>query len=237
MYSPTSHARGVCVIPPTTWSWLQVAILQMTGSPTTGAPTEIPTPAPTGAPTEIPTPAPTTAYPSATPTVGGVAHSGDIRIVDTNDDPLELSTGTYPVTTSVSGDVNVGNNPGLRTLGNAFPRLTRVDGVVTFWGNDNLATLGTAFPVLVELGTSANNNYGRSLVLANNPTLRTLGSAFASLRRISGTVYFNNNPLLTNFEALRNVECHGGMAVDQGWGNPSVYCQGCPAWFLAKPQC
>ena len=75
--------------------------------------------------------------------------------------------------------------------GAAFPRLTRVGGYLCIMGNRNLATLGTAFPVLGEFGT---HSTGISLFVYNNAALRSLGTAFASLRRIPGTLLFNEIP-------------------------------------------
>ena len=194
-------------------------------SPSSSEPTNSPTQPPTGSPT---TSTPTTS-PTSSPTVAGVAHSGDITIASSTD-PAVLSTANYPVTTSVIGYLLVQRNPGLSTMGNAFGRLVGVEGQLQIESNNALTTLGAAFPVLVELGTAGN---GISLYVHENPALVTLGTAFASLRRISGTLFINNNRLLTNFEALRQLECHGGVYNNDPWRS----CMGCPAWLLALPQC
>ena len=159
--------------------------------------------------------------------------------------PSIYTTGTYPVTTSVAGYLEFAHNPGLATLEHAFPRLTRVGQCIEIKNNPNLATLGgAAFPVLDELGAMSYGSQpnGASLIVQDNPALRSLGSAFASLRRLDGTLYFVNNPLLTDFEALRNLECHGGAwQSSMGQYNRShsniANCQGCPGWLLAKPRC
>ena len=167
-----------------------------------------------------------------------MAHTADMGIYYSTD-PAVLSTGIYPITTSVGGRLHISSNPGLTTAENAFPRLTRVQercAPTCAWSglnielNDNLATLGNAFPALVELGSDRN---GIALSVSGNSALTTLGSAFASLRRIPGRHRFQNNPLLTDFEALRNVECHGGIFQNF----PTPYCQNCPAWLLALPRC
>ena len=125
-----------------------------------------------------------------------------------------LSDRDYLVTTSVTGSLTIDSNAGLTTAGAAFPRLTRVGGYLCIMGNRNLATLGTAFPVLGEFGT---HSTGISLFVYNNAALRSLGTAFASLRRIPGTLLFNDNPLLTDWEALRNLTCHGSPYYSSGW--------------------
>ena len=67
----------------------------------------------------------------------------------------------------------------------------------------------------------------------NNPALTTLGTAFESLTSLAGQIYFNLNPLLTDFEALRNLRCHGGV-----WeNNPASFCVGCPSWLINLPRC
>ena len=176
--------------------------------------------------TATPTPAPTTVAPTtAVPTVAGVASSGDMRIYHSTD-PAVLSTGTYPVTTSVGGYLQIDTNPGLTTMVDAFPRLTRVEQYLQIDSNANLDALGNAFPVLVELGTDSN---GASLRVYNNAALQGFGTAFASLRRIPGTLYIQNNPLLTDWEALRHLECHGGVYQN----SPTSHCQNCPTWLLA----
>ena len=148
-------------------------------------------------------------------------------------DPARLSTSNYPILTSVSGRIYIAGNPGLTTYDNAFPRLTRIGTYLHLSSNPAVTTLGDAFPVLVELGTDGQPGAyggGISLYLVSHERLTTLGTAFASLRRIRGALYINGNPLLTDFEALRNLECHGGPF------QPST-CQGCPGWLLAKPRC
>ena len=74
---------------------------------------------------------------------------------------------------------------------------------------------------------------GVSLYIWGNPALVTLGTAFRSLRRIPGTLVICGSPLLTDFEALRNLTCHGGVYQN----NPSAYCHNCPGWLLSKPWC
>ena len=162
--------------------------------------------------------------------MAGVTHSGYMGI-SSSTDPAVLSTGTYPATTRVDGVLSIDSNPGLTTLDGGFPRLTRIEMDLYIGNNRNLVTLGNAFPVLVEPGTSGGR--GVSLYVQSNLALQSLGTAFASLRRIPGTLYVINNPLLTDWEALRNLECHGGAYQN----NPALYCVGCPAWLLAKPQC
>ena len=203
--------------------------LGASSAPTTATPTPAPT---TVAPTTATptTAAPTTVAPTtAVPTVAGVASSGDMRIYHSTD-PAVLSTGTYPVTTSVGGYLQIDTNPGLTTMVDAFPRLTRVERYLQIDSNANLDALGNAFPVLVELGTDSN---GASLRVYNNAALQGFGTAFASLRRIPGTLYIQNNPLLTDWEALRHLECHGGVYQN----SPTSHCQNCPTWLLAKPRC
>ena len=169
---------------------------------------------------------PAAATTTAAPTVAGVAIGPNVLISSDTD----MSTGLYPVATSVAGHLHIHTNPGLTTMDNAFPRLTRIDWHLQIDTNANLGTLGDAFPVLVELGT---NSGGISLYVHTNAALQSLGTAFASLRRIPGTLYFDTNPLLANFDALSNLECHGGAYNN----DPATYCQGCPAWLLAKPRC
>ena len=161
--------------------------------------------------------------------MAGVTHSGYMGI-SSSTDPAVLSTGTYPATTRVDGVLSIDSNPGLTTLDGGFPRLTRIEMDLYIGNNRNLVTLGNAFPVLVEPGTSGGR--GVSLYVQSNLALQSLGTAFASLRRIPGTLYVINNPLLTDWEALRNLECHGGAYQN----NPALYCVGCHAWLLAKPQ-
>ena len=135
-----------------------------------------------------------------------------------------------PATTSVGGYLDIDSNPGLATMDDGFPRLTRIGEYLNIRSNANLVTLGTAFPVLVELGTSG---HGISLYVHSNVALTSLGSAFASLRRIPGTLRFYINPLLTDWEALRNLDCHGGVHAN----NPADSCHNCPTWLLNKPRC
>ena len=175
-----------------------------------------------------------------------MAHTADMGIYYSTD-PAVLSTGTYPITTRVGGYLEIYLNPqshlqgGLTTLDDGFPRLSYVEQHVDIRANPYLVTLGDAFPALVHIGTENSPNFvggftsatGMSLYVNGNPLLQSLGSAFASLRRIPGTLRIEDNPLLTDFEALRNLECHGGAYLN----NPARYCQGCPTWLLAKPQC
>lgn len=207
-----------------------------TSSTPTAPPSDSQTPAPSESPTAGPIPTPTVA-PATPPPTTACVNSSHLFLQSISNGPLVLSAGTYPNTCSVTGILQIYSNPGLTTMENAFPRLTRVQDYQTgnaymqFQLNDNLVTFGDAFPALVELG--ANSGNGQSLQIASNAALSTLGTAFASLRRIPGTLYISSNPLLTNFEALRNLECHGGAYAN----NPATYCQGCPAWLLALPQC
>ena len=130
-----------------------------------------------------------TLTPTANPTVTGVVRSF-VEVVGSSN-PDVLSDRDYLVTTSVTGSLTIDSNAGLTTAGAAFPRLTRVGGYLCIMGNRNLATLGTAFPVLGEFGT---HSTGISLFVYNNAALRSLGTAFASLRRIPGTLLFNEIP-------------------------------------------
>ena len=201
------------------------------------------------------TPSPTTPGPTGAPSAW-VAVVGTINITSENDPAVLLSrsllstgritgdptTPFYHQITSVTGYLQFLGNPGLVTLGTGFPRLTHVERYLVIGRNHNLATFGAAFPALVALGAQTNNNgmsgcqlpnNGISLSVVENYALTTFGTAFGSLRRICGMLHINSNPLLTDFEALRNLTCHGGV-----WqNNPAYWCQGCPAWLLAKPQC
>ena len=244
-----SCAESACPIVP---SALESAAVSTTAASTTAAP-------PTAAP---PTPAPPTApLPTAAPTVTGVVHLG-AWFIGNGADPAILSTGDNLITTRAaigpdgraylqistqSGITTMDNvfprliqadeylgiqrNLGLTTMGNAFPLLAQVEQYLYIELNANLVTLSSAFPALVELGLQSAS--GKSLDVNQNAALTTLGTAFASLRRIPGTLYFDTNPLLANFDALSNLECHGGAYNN----DPATYCQGCPAWLLAKPRC
>lgn len=155
-------------------------------------------------------------------------HSGDM-VIQYSADPTVLSSGTLPGTTRVTGYLSIYSNS-LTTLGNGLPWLISVGEHLTIGPSDNLVTLGSAFPLLSDLGTDGGYV---SLIVAGNAALTTLGTAFASLLRIPGTLLIEYNPLLTDWEALRNLECHGGAYLN----DTARYCQGCPTWLLAKPQC
>ena len=109
----------------------------------------------------------------------------------------------------------------LSTFNGAFPNLIEIGGGLDISRCNSVTTLGNAFPKLEKLGSA--NNYGLSLYLADNPVLTSLGTAFASLRRIPGTIAFGE--AVQNFSALDNLECHGGIFVDD---TGSDYCSQCP---------
>ena len=68
--------------------------------------------------------------------------------------------------------------------------------------------------------------------------LTTLGTAFNNIQNIHGELQIQNNPLLTNFEALRGLQCHGSPS-----GNGTHYydqrtnCVNCPDWLKNLPRC
>ena len=171
------------------------------------------------------------------PTCGSIADIDDLSFVtnagietcfeqgpDAGYETGELRITSNWYITTMAHDVFPGYEPG------AFPRLTAVEGRLVISDNNQLVTLGNAFPVLDDLGIG---NSGDSLRVWGNDALRSLGTAFASLRRIPGTLYFSENPLLTDWDALRTLVCHGGAYRN----DPTANCQGCPGWLLALPQC
>ena len=144
-----------------------------------------------------------------------------------------------------------GNNA-LSTFGTAFrsDSLQEVEKAIIIYNNEAVTTLGASFPTIVEIGTdpdgqreNPNNVCTRiggtlttcflSLHIQGNAELTTLGTAFGSLRRMYGAILIQNNPRLSDFDALRNLECHNGIYQN----DPSTNCENCPNWLINLPGC
>ena len=227
---------------------------------TTGSPTFAISPSPTkpapGTTTSITTVSSTevsTGSPAVSSTetsMAEVVHDGDISLQYLFG-PEDISYWT--TITKITGELELSNyRENNRPLKDWFPNLQVVGGqcAVTYatYFSDALqnlqevqnlnivlgymATLENSFENLYLLGRN-NHLLNPSLVITGNPNLQTLGTAFASLRRIPGRLLIQDNPSLTNFTALSNLECHGGFPNDDS----TTYCQNCPNWLINKPQC
>ena len=198
----------------------RVALLEATGSPTTVVPTAEPTATPSTVPTAVPSSSPSSR----------VVYSGNLDIRDSSN-PAVLESADYNSITETTGYLTIFNNDAVTSLADAFSNLKRVEGTLNVEGNEILTSFATAFSNLVRIMPHGVN--GISLQIFDNPALTTLGTAFRSLRRVAGTLLIDNNPRLTDFEALRNLTCHGGAYQN----NPSQHCQNCPNWLLDLPTC
>ena len=193
---------------------VQALIDALPSIPPSDSLTAEPTPVPSDAPSTL---APSTA-PSGSPTVTAVVHTGDVQLGA----GCAFSSAYYTSLNVITGEWTMNGCQNAVTLDIApfggwfgsFMNLERIDKQLKIYGNYNLATLGAAFSNLVQLGAGLPAG-APALLIEVNPLLRTLGTAFAALRRISGTLSIHNNRLsshhpnvLTNFEALRNLECH-----------------------------
>lgn len=128
-----------------------------------------------------------------------------------------------------SGNIQIESNIHVTSMNGAFSQLQNMDGQLVVHNNLQLRTLGNAFPLVpVIINPSAS-----AFQITSNPQLTTLGTSFNSLRQIFGKIYIRDNPLLQNFEALRNLECHGGIRLN----NATLYCENCPDWLVTKPVC
>ena len=174
---------------------------------------------------------------------------------------LTSMVGAFPALQEVGDRLYMGN-PALTSMNGAFPMLQRVGGGLTVsQAQRRLTSMNGAFPELLEVGggvyvkyndalTSMDGAFPKLLAIRGglrvqfNNALTSLGTAFRSLRRIEGMIWFRNNSRLTDFEALRNLTCHGGVyahALDTHFSrtlnDPPYNCQGCPIWLLALPAC
>ena len=154
--------------------------------------------------------------------------------------------GVLPNLRRVEGNLRISQHVAATTLGTGRHPLpskrSRVERRIRICANGVVATLGASFSSLVHMGRDPARDgraklcerLGRcsdaALEIINDPVLTTLGTAFASLRQIHGNIEFRN-PLLTNFEARRNLECHNGVRSN----SPSTNCVNCPDWLLPPP--
>lgn len=128
-----------------------------------------------------------------------------------------------------SGNIQIKSNIYVTSMNGAFSQLQNTDGQLVIDNNLQLRTLGNAFPLVpVIINPSAT-----AFQITSNPQLTTLGTSFNSLRQIFGKIDIRDNPLLQNFEALRNLECHGGIRFN----NATEYCENCPTWLIDLPVC
>ena len=117
--------------------------------------------------------------------------------------------GAFPKVHTIYTRLQISYNYGLVTLGNAFPKVTEIYDEAGPWKDD------TQFRI------------------ENNANLETLGTSFASLKKIHGKLRFYNNPKLNNYSALLNLDCHNGIHANDAASN----CPNCPPELLNKPLC
>ena len=244
--SSSTTAVGIPTEPPTASPASSNPTAPVTASPASSDPTASPassnptaSPAssnPTAAPASSnPTTPPPTEHPTAAPsdlTSALVAYTGDVSVVY-NRYMYLAPTAIYanypencsPTIISISGFLYIANNHynvpnylGLVSMEGAFSGLREIGSNLEITGNYALVTMGDGFAELQQIGGV--------LQISNHVALTSLGTAFSSLER-AGSLQINGNPLLTDFEALRNLRCHGGSAL----------CENCPAWLTNKPRC
>ena len=185
----------------------------------------------TALPTSSPTPVP---RPTSSPTPTPWDHSGPLTA-----DAAVLANVSYDRLANVlNGGLTIRNNDAITSFDGVFPNLRGIDRSLVIRDNEAATTLGAAFSNLLQLGRDPDScqttmRCTATLWISGNAELTTLGTAFGSLRRIFGAILFNGNPLLTNFDALRNLECHNGVYSN----NPSTNCVNCPDWLINLPAC
>ena len=124
------------------------------------------------------------------------------------------------------------------SLSNAFPNLTEIGNYQDYWSLDitldSSTSLDNAFPELEKIGSLWNNDSLTLSLYIKGDQLESLGTAFQSLRRIPGVIAFGST--ITNFTALDNLECHGGIYNNSD--KPSInYCEHCPSSLIQKSFC